>query len=77
MDGAYVPTPALHKCLTKALATVNTMGPQINWLEELAKVCPEIEQDVNDLVLKHEHLDRIARVGLGNVSSSTPVATQG
>jgi hypothetical protein len=77
MSESKVPTPALYKCLTKALATVQTMAPQVNWMEELAKVCPEIEQAVAGLVLKHEHVDRIARVGLGNVSPDTPVPTQG
>lgn len=62
------PTPALQKALQKAQACCNNNLNAIEWYEELAKAAPEIDPAVVELRLKHEHLDRLSRVGLRQVS---------
>ena len=59
------PTSPIAKALTKALGTVNSVAPQVEYLQELAKVCPDIAGQVEELGLMHEHLDQLCRVGLG------------
>jgi hypothetical protein len=73
----YVPTGALHKSLVKAQGTCVTCGPQIEWLEEMAKVEPAIDEQVNELRLKHEHINRLSRVGLNSISADTQIPSGG
>lgn len=67
--GKVVPSGPLQRALEKALGTVNSVSPQVEYLTELAKACPEIAAQVDELGLMHAHLDNLCRVGLGGVVS--------
>jgi len=60
-------TAGLEGKLTKALATCRGCEPQVSYLESLAAVAPEIEQDVARLRIKLEHLRQLATVGLEGI----------
>lgn len=62
---AYVPPVPVQRALTKALGVVNSQAPQVEYLKELAKVCPPIAAQVDELDLMHAHLHELCRVGLG------------
>lgn len=62
---ANVPNGALERALQKGLGCCNSHRPAIEYLEQLATVCPEIEPLVAELRLKLEHLDKMCRTGLG------------
>lgn len=66
----FVPTVALHNSLRKGAACALNLQPQIEYLEELAKALPELDQDITALRLKVEHLDRACKVGLKGVAAS-------
>lgn len=59
-----VPSSALQRALTKALGCVNSVAPQLEYLQTIAQVCPEITGPVDELAIMHAHLDRLCRVGL-------------
>lgn len=64
-----VPTAALQRSLVKALGTANSAAPHVEYLKELARVCPEIAGQVDELDLMHAHIDTLCRVGLSGVVS--------
>lgn len=72
-----VPTAALQRALEKALGTVNSVSPQVEYLQELAKACPEIAAQVDDLGLMHAHLDALCRAGLGGVNLDSATGDRG
>lgn len=61
------PSQALQSALTKALGTCTSCAPQIEYLEQLAQHAPEIDQQVTELRILHDHLDKLARVGLSGI----------
>lgn len=69
-----VPTAAMQRCLTKALGVCSGVSSQVEYLEEIAKACPEIDPSVTELRVMLDHLDKLCRVGLRGVSASTPDA---
>lgn len=72
-DKQYAPSGALARSFEKALGTANGMRPQVEYLEELAKVCPEIDPSCTECRVMLEHLDRMCRVGLRH---TVPIASQ-
>jgi len=60
-----VPSASLERCMHKALGTCQAVAPQIEYLEDLAKACPEIDASVSELRVFHDHLNKMCRVGLG------------
>ncbi len=68
-DIRVVPSRPLQTALTKALACCNSQEPQIQYLEDLAKVAPELDDAVTQLRLKQMHLDALAREGLRAVTA--------
>lgn len=66
----YVPTAALQKSLQKGSGVCVNLLSQVEYLEELAKAAPEIEQDVARIRLKLEHLDMLCRTGLNGVATT-------
>ena len=64
----FVPSAALERALIKCQAAANGQLPHLEYFEELAKVCPEIQAAVQEFGLKHAHVDAISRVGLTGVA---------
>lgn len=71
----YAPSGTLARCFEKALGTCNGMRPQVEYLEELAKVCPEIDPSTTEVRAMLEHLDRLCRVGLKATTANASVPT--
>lgn len=65
MSKGQVPTNGLARAMKAAKAKCLTHCPQIEYLESLAAVMPEIEEMVLEVRLKHDHLDKCCSVGLG------------
>lgn len=59
-----IPTQALKTALKKCEAVVNIVTPKLEYFQQLAAVCPEIEQMVNELAVKHAYIDQLYKVGL-------------
>lgn len=63
-----VPSAALERALIKCQSAAKGQLPHLEYFEELAKVCPEIQAAVQEFALKHAHVDAISRVGLTGVA---------
>lgn len=59
-----VPSGTLERALRKGIGVCNTYRAHLEYFEELAKAAPELEEAVNTLRVKLEHLDRLCRTGL-------------
>lgn len=55
---------ALQRKLTQALGTCTACAPQVEYLESLAGTCPEIDQQITELRIMLDHLERMAKIGL-------------
>lgn len=76
MADKILPSPALERCIRKAHEVCRGVDSQISYLEDIARVCPEIDPSVTELRVMHEHLDRLCRVGLGGVSADTQISPE-
>lgn len=54
----------LQRKLVQAMGTCTACAPQVEYLEQLAGVCPEIDPQVAELRVMVDHLERIAKLGL-------------
>lgn len=61
----YIPSTDLLKALQQGLGCCANVLPKIEYFEQLAATCPEIEPMVAELRIKYEHLDKMCRAGLG------------
>ncbi len=73
----YTPSPSVQRALNKALGDCTSMLPQLEWLENIAKTCPEFDPRCTALRVKWEHLTRLCRAGLGDNSVSVQPTQDG
>jgi hypothetical protein len=57
-------TPALEKALKKGLGVCSDKLPSLEYLKQLAKANPSIQDAVDELEIKHAALEQICRAGL-------------
>lgn len=57
-------TLTLQRKLTSALQTCVACAPQVEYLEQLARACPEIAEQVQSLRLLLDHIENLSRIGL-------------
>lgn len=68
-------TQTLQKKLTAALSTCTACAPQVEYLEQLAATCPELQEQVNSVRTLLDHLQIMGEVGMqGVLSPPAPVA---
>lgn len=72
MADLQIPSGTLERALQKGLGCCNSLRPAIEYLENLAVACPEIDPMVTELRLKLEHLDKMCRVGLLHTQQQQP-----
>lgn len=64
-----IPTAGLERALKVAETACINCSPQVEYLEGLAAVMPEIDETITALRLKLEHLSQLSKVGLTGVAS--------
>lgn len=64
-DASNVPSVELQRALQKGLGCCNSVAQQVEYFEQLAQACPELDPLVSELRLKLEHLSKLCRTGLG------------
>lgn len=64
-------TQTLQRKLTQALSTCTACAPQVEYLETLAPVCPQIAEQIASLRLLLDHVENMSRIGLMMANTET------